>query len=201
MSKQANGKISQRGAETKLVSRAQGGDSSAFAALYTTHRDQVFAFLYNRTRDRHLAEDLTQETFARALHKIGNFSWNVSGGGFGAWLSVIARNLHLDHCKLSRTRLELSVGEMFDTEDDRDRSAETYAMRELDIAEATETVVMAMQSLTPYQRKCIELRFLAELSIPETAAALGKGIGATKTLQFRATQLMRKALTSEEAAA
>jgi RNA polymerase sigma-70 factor (ECF subfamily) len=200
VSKQANGKTSQRGAEIKLVSRAQGGDSSAFAALYTAHRDVVFAFLYNRTRDRHLAEDLTQETFARALLKIETYSWKVSGGGFGAWLSVIARNLHLDHCKLSRVRLELPVGEMFDS-DDRDRSAETYALRELDIAEASEAVMTAMQVLTPYQRRCIELRFLAELSIPETAAALGKGIAATKTLQFRATQLMRKALNSAEVAA
>lgn len=113
---------------------------------------------------------------------------------------VIARNIYLDHVKLARTRLEVTVAEMADG-DERDRSAESSALRELDIAEAAETVEAALAALTPYQRECVRLRFLEDLSVPQTAARLGKGIGATKTVQFRALQQMRSSLTAKAVAA
>ncbi|MDX3831339.1 RNA polymerase sigma factor [Streptomyces europaeiscabiei] len=199
MSTQVNGMIMAGGAlESELVARARAGDRTAFAALYTAHRDTVYAFLYNRTRDRNLAEDLTQDVFVRALRRLETFTAPRSAG-FAGWLSVIARNIHLDHVKLARTRLEVPVAEMADS-DERDRSAEAYALRELDIAEAVETVTAAMRNLTPYQRQCLELRFLEGLTGPETAARLGKDIGAVKTLQFRAMSIMRQTLTAGVAA-
>ncbi|MFF5984368.1 RNA polymerase sigma factor [Streptomyces olindensis] len=198
MSHKINGKVRAGGAE--LVAQACAGDRSAFAALYLQHYDDVFGFLYNRTRgDRHLAEDLTQEVFLRALRRLETFNAPRSSG-FTGWLMVIARNIHLDHVKSARARLEVTVGEMADG-DNRDRSAELSALRELDIAEASESVAAALSVLTPYQRECIELRFLEGLSVPETAARLGKGIGATKTVQFRALQQMRSTLTAEAVAA
>ncbi|MGI5196532.1 RNA polymerase sigma factor [Streptomyces sp. CA-288835] len=201
MSTQANPKISPPGgATTELVDRAHAGDREAFATLYNDHYSTVYRFLFSRTRDRHLAEDLTQEVFVRALRRIDTFDRRRTGGGFGAWLSVIARNLHLDHLKLHRVQREFPVAELHDSHT-RDRSAESSALRELDIAEAKETVAAAMQVLNPYQRQCVRLRFLEELSVPETASRMGKGVGAVKTLQFRSLRLMEQALTSEEAAA
>lgn len=199
MSTQVNGMIMAGGApEPELVARARAGDRTAFAALYTAHRDTVYRYLYNRTRDRNLAEDLTQDVFVRALSRLETFSAPRSAG-FAGWLSTIARNIHLDHVKLSRTRLEVPVAEVADS-DDVDRSAEVHALRELDIAEAAETITAAMRDLTPYQRQCVELRFLEGLTVPETAARLDKGIGAVKTLQFRAMGIMRRTLTAGVAA-
>lgn len=200
MSHQANAKIRSGGAGPTLIDRARAGDRAAFAVLYAKHRDDVFGFLYNRTRDRHLAEDLTQEVFVRALRRIDTFDGLRSGGGFAAWLTVIARNLHLDHLKLSRVQREVPVAEMVDG-DRRDRSAEGSALREMDIAEATQTVAAAMAALTPYQRRCVQLRFLEDLSLTETAGRMGKGIGAVKTLQFRALRVMQDALATEAVAA
>lgn len=193
-----NGKVGAGGAE--LVAQACAGDRTAFAALYVQHYNDVFGFLYNRTRgDRQLAEDLTQDVFLRALRRLETFN-SPRSSGFAGWLMVIARNIHLDHVKSAPTRLEVTVSEMADG-DQRDRSAEASALRELDIAEAAETVKAALAALTPYQRECVRLRFLEGLSVPETAARLGKGIGATKTVQFRALQQMRGALTAELVAA
>jgi RNA polymerase sigma-70 factor (ECF subfamily) len=198
VSYKVNGKVRAGGAE--LVAQACGGDRTAFGALYTRHYDDVFGFLYNRTRgDRQLAEDLTQDVFLRALRRLETFN-SPRSSGFAGWLMVIARNIYLDHVKLARTRLETPVAEMADG-DRRDRSAEASALRELDIAEAAETVEAALAELTPYQRECVRLRFLEDLSVPETAARLGKGIGATKTVQFRALQQMRSNLTATAVAA
>ena len=54
----------------------------------------MHGFLLVRTRNRHLAEDLTQEVFTRALRRIDAFSWQ--GTAFAAWLTTIAKNLYLD---------------------------------------------------------------------------------------------------------
>ncbi|WP_045296000.1 MULTISPECIES: RNA polymerase sigma factor [Streptomyces] len=197
MPHKVNGKVRAGGAE--LVAQARAGDRTAFAALYVAHRDDVFKFLYNQSRNRQLAEDLTQDVFLRALRRLETFN-SPRSSGFAGWLMVIARNIYLDHVKLARTRLETPVSEMADG-DQRDRSAESSALRQLDIAEAAETVAAALAGLTPYQRECVRLRFLEGLSVPETAARLGKGIGVTKTVQFRALQQMRSTLTAEAVAA
>ncbi|MEU3096590.1 RNA polymerase sigma factor [Streptomyces sp. NPDC006967] len=187
------------GTGTELVARAVAGDREAFAALYNEYRGEVFTNLYSRTRDRGLAEDLTQDVFLRALRRLETFS-GPRASGFAGWLAVIARNIHLDHVKLARTRLEVPVAEMLDN-DQLDRSAEASALRDLDVADATETVAYAMRTLNQAQRECVRLRFFEGLSVPETAAKLGKATGATKTLQFRAMEKMRAELAAETAGA
>ncbi len=201
MSTQANAKINPSvGLTAALVAKAAAGDRDAFATLYNEHRENVYRFLVRRSHDRHLAEDLTQDVFVRALSRIDSFDGRRTGGGFAAWLSVIARNLYLDHVKKSRVQREVSVPEVFET-DARDRSTEVSVMRELDIAEANETLAMAMQVLNPHQQQCVRLRFIEELSVPETAARMGKDAGAVKTLTFRAMASMRRALADEAVAA
>ncbi len=64
----------------------------------------MYRFCYHRTSSTQLAEDLTSETFFRALRAINSFRWQ--GRDFGAWLTTIARNLITDHYKSSRSRLE-----------------------------------------------------------------------------------------------
>ncbi|MFI8300045.1 RNA polymerase sigma factor [Streptomyces nigra] len=199
MNHQANAKINPpREAESELVARAAAGDRDAFGTLYNEHRSTVFASLQRKTRDRSLAEDLTQEVFVRALRRIDSFT-APRGTGFEGWLMVIARNIHLDYVKSARSRLEVPVAELYDGE--FDRSAEASALREMDVADAAQTVTAAMRALNPYQRECIGLRYIDELSVPEVAAVMGKAEGAVKTLTFRAMATMRQALADQEIAA
>ncbi|MFG2963531.1 RNA polymerase sigma factor [Streptomyces sp. NPDC048288] len=201
MSSQANAKISTTGgrAPAALVAQAVAGDRAAFATLYNDHHGEVYRYLVARTKDRQLAEDLAQETFLRALRRIDTFKHLPTTAGFVGWLFVIARNLHLDHLKLFRTSHEVSVAEPFRT-DVGEHSAEESALRDLDIVEAREAVTAAMTRLNPYQREAIRLRFFEELSVPEAAARMGKGVGAVKTLTFRAMRVMEQALVEGAAA-
>ncbi|MBQ1096291.1 sigma-70 family RNA polymerase sigma factor [Streptomyces sp. b94] len=199
MSSQANPKISPPGGvDAELVARAVAGDREAFAALYNAHRDEVLRYLTRRTGNRHLAEDLTQDVFLRALRRIDTFIPR-NASSFVAWLMVIARNIHLDHMKLHRVQKEVPVDQVND--ESTDPSAEQSAMRGLDAVEAAATVTAVLAVLTPQQLECVRLRFFDELSGPETAARMGKGLPAVKTLQFRALRLMRSALTTETAVA
>ncbi|WP_055541857.1 sigma-70 family RNA polymerase sigma factor, partial [Streptomyces neyagawaensis] len=95
-----------------LVERAQSGEADAFGRLYDQYSDTVYRYIYYRVGGKATAEDLTSETFLRALRRIGTFTWQ--GRDFGAWLVTIARNLVADHFKSSRFRLEVTTGEMLD---------------------------------------------------------------------------------------
>ena len=93
-----------------LVDLARGGDTEAFGQLYDHYQPSVYRFVYYRVGSVTLAEDLTSETFFRALRSMGSFRWQ--GKDFGAWLMTIARNLTADHFKAGRTRLELTTEDM-----------------------------------------------------------------------------------------
>ena len=88
-----------------LVDLARGGDGEAFGQLYDHYVESIHRYLYYRVSSVTLAEDLTSETFFRALRSIRSFQWQ--GKDFGAWLTTIARNLVTDHFKSSRSRLEV----------------------------------------------------------------------------------------------
>src|SRR6185437_115667 len=55
------------GAEAEWIRAAQAGDREAFARLVEHYWDRLYRWLYHLTRDRHAAEDLTQETFLKCL--------------------------------------------------------------------------------------------------------------------------------------
>ncbi|MEV0176860.1 sigma-70 family RNA polymerase sigma factor [Streptomyces sp. NPDC050803] len=176
------------GPEPELVARARTGDREAFAGLYHEHYRLVYGYLLVRTRNGHLAEDLTQEVFMRALRRIDTFAWR--GNAFAAWLITIAKNLYLDELGRGRTRWETSVAEPDDLQRPG-RTAETPALRELEAVEAHEVVRAVLHTLNASQRHCVELRFLDELTPQETALAMGRSVGAVKALTHRALSNLR----------
>src|SRR5262245_64836665 len=93
-----------------LVDLARKGDAEAFGQLYDHYVDSIHRYLYFRLSSISLADDLTSETFFRALRGIGSFRWQ--GKDFGAWLTTIARNLVTDHYKSSRARLEIVADQL-----------------------------------------------------------------------------------------
>jgi RNA polymerase sigma-70 factor (ECF subfamily) len=172
-----------------LVQRAQGGDAEAFGELYDRYVDLVYRYIYYRVGTTQLAEDLTSETFLRALRRISSFTWQ--GRDVGAWFVTIARNLIADHYKSGRYRLELT------TDDVSESGAALVADGpESSVLEAMQNKVLleAVKQLNAEQQECIVLRFLQGLSVAETAQAMGKNDGAIKALQYRAIRTLGRLL-------
>jgi RNA polymerase sigma-70 factor (ECF subfamily) len=168
-----------------LVELARGGDSEAFGQLYDHYQGSVYRFVYYRTRSQTLAEDLTSETFLRALRNMSGFRWQ--GKDFGAWLMTIARNLCTDHFKAGRTRLEHT------TEDMGVHDAATEGPEDAVLAGLTnEALLGGLKQLSDEQRDCLIMRFLQGLSIAETAEVLGRSEGAIKQLQLRGVRNLAK---------
>ncbi|MBY8878211.1 ECF subfamily RNA polymerase sigma factor, BldN family [Actinacidiphila acidipaludis] len=173
-----------------LVERAQDGETEAFGRLYDHYSDTVYRYIYYRVGSKATAEDLTSETFLRALRRIGTFTWQ--GRDFGAWLVTIARNLVADHFKSSRFRLEVTTGEMLDA-NEVERSPEDSVLESL----SNEALLTAVRKLNPQQQECVTLRFLQGLSVAETARVMGKNEGAIKTLQYRAVRTLARLLPED----
>lgn len=168
-----------------LVELARGGDAEAFGQLYDHYQSSVYRFLFYRTRSSTLAEDLTSETFLRALRNMTNFRWQ--GKDFGAWLMTIARNLATDHFKAGRTRLEMTTEDM-GAHDDSTEGPESLVLASL----TNELLLEALTQLPDEQRDCLVMRFLQGMSIAETAAVLGRSDGAVKQLQLRGVRNLAK---------
>jgi RNA polymerase sigma-70 factor (ECF subfamily) len=174
-----------------LVDLARTGDTEAFGQLYDHYVTSVYRLAFYRLGSKQLAEDITAETFIRALRSISTFTWQ--GKDFGAWLSTIARNLIIDHYKSSRQRLELVV-DAVPERTDAGPGPEGEVLANLSSA----TLMRAVQALPPEQRDCILMRFMEGLSIAETARVLERSEGAVKQLQLRAVRNLAKSLPGGE---
>lgn len=170
-----------------LVDLARAGDSEAFGQLYDHYVGMVYRFLYYRVGSHAVAEDLSSETFFRALRSMSSFTWQ--GRDFGAWLMTISRNLVADHFKSGRQRLEVVTEDMSD-HDTTQEGPEDDVIAGL----TNELLLRGLRELAQEQQDCLVLRFLQGMSIAETAAILQRSEGAIKQLQLRATRNLAKRL-------
>ncbi|GAA4726882.1 hypothetical protein GCM10023328_01170 [Modestobacter marinus] len=164
-----------------LVDRAQSGDADGFGELYDRYADVVHRYLSRRVADQATAEDLTSETFARALRRIDSLTYQ--GRDVAAWLISIARNIALDHVKSGRHRLEVLTADMRDADQATAGPEDAVLQRLADV-----DLRAGVQQLSADQRRCVELRFFQGLSVSETATAMGRKDGAVKALQHRAVR-------------
>ncbi|MER6757610.1 sigma-70 family RNA polymerase sigma factor [Micromonospora echinofusca] len=169
-----------------LVARAQAGDAEAFGLIYDRHVDQVFRFVSGQVRDRQAAEDLTSETFVRALRNIGALR---PDGDITAWLTTIARRLTGESPWQSA---EVPVAEIRDRAEGSPMAdpAKT-AVDRLVNAE----LIAGVNKLSAPQRQYIVLRYLRELSIDEIAVVMGKTPEALKGIQYKALRALRGLLS------
>jgi RNA polymerase sigma-70 factor (TIGR02952 family) len=185
----------------RLVEAARAGDAESFGDLYDRYVESVYRYIYYRVGLQALAEDLTSETFLRALRRIADFRLRSGPDpdgdrdDFGAWLVTIARNLITDHFKSSRYKLEIPTAELLDQphHSDPERTVLDWMTHR--------TVLAAVRKLGSEQRECVVLRFVHGLSVAETAEIMDKKTGAIKALQYRAVRSLARMLPSDLATA
>jgi RNA polymerase sigma-70 factor, ECF subfamily len=182
----ARGVAMEHSSDAELITRAQRGEVNAIGGLYDRHRESIFRYLWIRLDDRQLAEDLTGDVFMRMLSALPRY--HMKGLPFRAWLYRIAHNLLVDYFRKMnhQATLPLDAVEEQGAEDDPGRTVEQILL--------SERLQVALLRLEPTQCEVVVLRFLAGLSLQETALALGKTEAAIKALQHRGLSGLRHAL-------
>lgn len=174
----------------QLIRRARRGDTNAFGKLYDEYADRVYAFVRSRTGSVHDAEDVTATVFLNAWESMA--SYDDRGLPFAAWLFRIARNSTIDEYRRCATR-PVPIAEL-PPEADAEDGPELRALATAD----AERIRAAVRSLTEDQGAVIALRYWSDLSLKETAAALGKNENAVKQLQYRAVRSLARMLAGDE---
>jgi len=163
--------------------------NAEFAEAAERHLDDVLAFLVYLTGDRNVAEDLTAETFARALERWRRF--DPRRGSARTWLCQLARSTALDH---------------FRSEERRRRREGRYS---LDVREAAEAAFGeglspelegALARLSAAEREVLALRIVLELDGESGARVLGISATACSTRLSRALQKLEKEVSAGVAA-
>jgi RNA polymerase sigma-70 factor, ECF subfamily len=148
--------------------------------LYREHGSTIRALAYRMTGGAADADEIVQETFTRAIA-----SPPVTGVTRN-WLLAVAANLSRDH--LRRRKRASYVGPWLPSAVEAEETPETadperrYSLRE----SASFAFLLALEPLTSRQRAVLLLRDVFDLSVEETAAALGMGEGAVRVMHHRA---------------
>ena len=164
--------------------RATATAARTFDEVYDRHVEQVFGFFAYHMRCRADAEDLTQQTFERALRAWGRY--DPARAGVATWLLVIARNLLADHLRSGRGDRERSIerlgGEgVLGVEDRYDLGVRPDLER-------------ALAQLADRERELIALRFGGDLSCPEIAAVTGLTLANVQQILSRSLRRLRAGL-------
>ena len=180
-------RVSLEPVEAEWIRAAQGGDRSAFAPLVESYWDRVYRWLYRLTRDRHTAEDLTQETFLKALAAIQSFR---AGSNFRAWIFKIGHNNFVNQ-KRSERRTRHSLPEDLAGPDVNE------AESAVENRETLEVVAKAVSELPPDFRAALMLRVEEGLSFREVAKVLNTTEETARWRVFKARQKLMKVLSPE----
>ncbi len=183
--------------DDELMIRLQAGDAKAFDALVERHQNPLVGFFVANTRDRQLAEDLTQETLLRVYDQAWDY---LPTGRFRGWLYRIARNLMIDTIRRqSRDALIRAV---------RSEAEEPFALASIagdvlspdDDAGGRELAALvdaALAKIPDEQRLTFSLHHFAGLSLPEIAQILETSVSTTKSRLRLARERLREALVAQ----
>jgi RNA polymerase sigma-70 factor (ECF subfamily) len=154
--------------------------------------DQLYNFAHWLTGDRADAEDLVQETYAKALKGFRSFE---EGTNLRAWMYRILRNTFLT----SRSGLMAqNTSSLDDDADSGEVVADNVTPESLLLQlESTQTVMDALAGLPVAYREMILLCEVEELSYKETAQVLVVPIGTVMSRLSRARKMLRQALTAK----
>ena len=157
-----------------------------FDRVYAEHAQALFAFLAYRTGDRMLAQDLVAETFETAFKARRRF--DRTRGSERTWLTTIALNRLRDHAR--RQAAEARAYERVTTgaaSDDGVAAFDAVADRDL--------VMRALATLSEEERECLAMRFGADLTLKEIAAAVGEPESTVEGRVYRGLRKLRDELS------
>lgn len=151
-----------------------------FRSFAVEQRDSLRRYAYLLCGDWYEADDVVQ----KALTKLFAVWHRVEPGGAPAYVRKIVTNVYISHRRLSWVRRERVSGELPDSASDRPQEAVDVRLE----------VLAALNRLPTRQRATIILRYWEQLSVDETASAMGCSTGTVKSQSSKGLQKLRTLL-------
>jgi len=182
--------------EEKLVELAKT-DSDAFGVLYDWYYPKILNYTLRRVGDLEIAQDVTTETFMKALERINSFTWR--GLPFSSWLYRIASHEIANYFRGKDTKnasLETMMEEQgFGPADDLDIEVSLIEVQEeLERHQLFLAVQKKLLTLPLKYQEALSLRYFEKKSIAEISQIMDKRPGTIKSLLSRGTKKLRDSM-------
>ena len=158
-------------------------DRQAIIDLYEAHNEALYRYAYRYLSDPDLAEECVSEVFTSFLQRIRD--GKPPSGNLRAYLYRIAHNWIVDHYR-KRKDESLSLDPMPDPRPNPEKQVSTD--------EGHEKLRQALLELPEDQRLAVELHIMEDWPHEKVAEFLGKSVEASRALQYRALQNLRKSI-------
>ncbi|HYF77135.1 MAG TPA: RNA polymerase sigma factor [Symbiobacteriaceae bacterium] len=165
------------GADERSLIIAAQRDRTAFAVLYERHLSRIYQYCLCRTGSQVDAEEVTAQTFLRALEYLGRYKW--TGAPFVVWLYRIADSVIL------KSRRRPPAGPL-------PADLAGPPLPGLEEEELRQDLLRELYRLPQEHQQVLILRFGQELSYDEIAAVVDRTPGALRQLVFRSLQTLRE---------
>lgn len=162
--------------ERELIGLCQKWHSEYFWELYETYVDQIYKFIYLKTYQEELAQDLTSETFLKAFDKIHTFK-NDEESHFKAWIYRIAYNLVIDNYKKQKEKVD--IDEIIETGYSQDFG------KDIDNKETLKEVFAYFDTLNQKHKDILIMRLWDDLSYKEISALSWESVDNCKKIVSR----------------
>ena len=172
-----------------LMQKAGNGDKEAFGQLYELYFTPVYRYIYYKTSDKEVCNDLVQDVFIKVYSSLERYTERNSTPL--PYFLTIARNTVIDYWRKKRdVILEDSESIFGNTEDMSISNPETISSQEYENG----LLHGALQTLRQDHKEVITLRFIKQLSTKEIASVLNKSEDSILQIQHRALKILKKDL-------
>ena len=186
-------------ADKDLLECYQAGDYSALQELVLRHRSRIYTSIYMLVKDRHVAEDIFQETILKAMETLRQARYTESGK-FLPWVMRIAHNLSIDHFRRAKKMPTITTEDGTDVFSFLNLSDDKTAEERLMERQSHGKIRELIEALPAEQREVVVMRMYGELSFKEIAAATDVSINTALGRMRYALNNLRKLVRQNQIA-
>ncbi len=175
--------------EKEIIKEAKK-NPAVFGLLYDEYYQPIFGYILKRTANLEITQDLTSQTFFKALKGLGKFRWqNIP---FSAWLYRIATNEVNSFYRQQKKFIQISLDKTLEIPSENTPKTELEtAERELKAKRDFLKLHQSISKLEPFYQTVIVLRFFDKKKISEISQILDKPEGTIKSQIHRALKMLK----------
>ena len=165
------------------VVKASKGDHEAFGKIYDDWAEAIYKYIFLKTRDKAVAEDILSEVFLKVWKKLASFKPKTDTK-FSTWLFAIARNSVIDYYRTTKQTIPFeNLPEILTIEGETDLFPEQGRL------------ITILDELKPEYKQVLVLRYIDDIPISRIAQIMKKKEGNVRALTHRALSELKQKLS------
>ncbi|MDD2871724.1 MAG: RNA polymerase sigma factor [Candidatus Gracilibacteria bacterium] len=167
--------------DLKIMQRCLDGQLEYFGKIYEKYIDKIYKFVYLKTTNKELAEDIVSDVFISALNSINSFRIDETSS-VKSWIYRIAHNKVIDYYRTFKQTEDIG--------DYLDMSVQTDNAEQIDNKDKLNEVLQYLNTIKKEQREILIYRIWDDLSYNEISEITGKSVDNCKKIVSRQLKII-----------